>query len=412
MPPKSFRTAWIVAVGNELTTGLVTDSNSSFIAKFLLKRGYDVTRIVSVPDRAGDIISVVGTAVKRADMVVVTGGLGPTHDDITKNALCRLFKCRTKFQPSVLRQVKERFKKIGKPMPDINRAYADVPTRAKAVRNSVGIAPGLFFDGKVMVLPGVPFEARHMISTSAGRLIPRGDVYVRELILRAAGAGETTISDSMKKLPEALKLAEVAFLPSLGNVDVRIITRGGSASDATAKLKAAAALIRKDMEKYVWGTGDETIETVVGDLLRKRRKLVCTAESCTGGGIGKRLTAVPGSSAYYLGGVVSYSNESKASLLGVPKKLIEKFGAVSPETAVAMAVGARKKFRADYAVSSTGVAGPDGGTPEKPVGTVFIAVSSAKGEKIKKLSILGGREVVRERTCFESLFLLSRTLRA
>lgn len=412
MSPKKYKTAWIVTIGNELTTGLVADANASFIARFLLKRGYDVTRIVSAPDKESAITSVVGEAVKRADFVVVTGGLGPTHDDITKDALCKLFKCKTKFQPAVLRQVQDRFKKIGKRMPETNRSYADVPTRAVAVRNNAGIAPGLFFDGKVMVLPGVPHEARKMISTSAGRLVPHGGMHAREIIFHTAGAWETKLSEEMKNLSRVVKFADVAFLPKLGNVDVRIIARGATATNAGANLKKAVALLRKEMEKYIWGIDDETIESVVGKILRKNGKTVCTAESCTGGGIGKRITSVAGSSDYFLGGGIVYSNAAKTSLIGVPEKLIKKFGAVSAETAVAMARGARKKFGTDYAVSATGVAGPGGGTLEKPVGLVFIAVSSAHGDEVRRLDIPGERETIRERTCFEALLLLLKRLKS
>ncbi|MBI3793803.1 MAG: competence/damage-inducible protein A, partial [Nitrospinae bacterium] len=225
MKTQKFKRAWIVTIGNELTTGLVADINASVSARFLLKRGYDVARIVSVPDTERAITSVVGEALRKSDFVIITGGLGPTHDDVTKNALCKFFKCKTRFNPSVLRQVQGMFKKFGKKTPGINRSYADVPTAAIAVRNGAGIAPGLLFKNRVLVLPGVPHEARHMLETSALRLVPFGGMHAADKIFRTAGASETRLSDGMKGLSSALKIVEVAFLPSLGNVDVRIISR-------------------------------------------------------------------------------------------------------------------------------------------------------------------------------------------
>ncbi len=409
--PAKFGTARIITVGNELTTGLVADANARVIARFLLGRGYFVSRIVSVPDNEGGIIAEVREAARSSDLVVVTGGLGPTHDDVTKTALCGLFKCKTKFQPAVLRRVRAFFKKIGRKMPEANRSYADVPECAVALRNDFGLAPGLFFKGKVLALPGVPHEAERMLLTSAGRLIRPGGTHVRESTFHTAGADETRLTDEMKGLAMATKFADVAFLPKLGNVDVRLVARGSTQKKAGANMASAKGLLLKDIRKYVWGTDDQTIEGVVGGMLKRAGKSLCVAESCTGGGVGKRITSVPGSSEYFLGGATVYSNSAKTSQVGVPKKLLAKFGAVSGEAAAAMARGARKSFEADYAVSATGVAGPGGGTREKPVGLVFVAVADGRSETVRRLLIAGGRETVRERTTFEALFLLYEKLR-
>jgi nicotinamide-nucleotide amidase len=411
MKRKNEKTAWIVAIGNELTTGLVQDTNSSFIAAFLMKHGYFISRMVCVPDIEAKIISELHNAIKKADIAIVTGGLGLTHDDITKKTLSRIFKSnKTIHDHSVLKDLQEHFDKMGRTMPTIYSSYADIPDAAIAIPNKVGLAPGLFFKNMVLALPGVPHEARHIISTQGEHFIPFGGSYYKDHVFRTAGVGETNLSNKIKDLKKATNIATVAFLPNLGNVDIRIVARGQTAKTAEKNLQRAASYIRKDIGKHVWGIGNEPIEFVIGRLLKEKGGTLCTAESCTGGGIGKRVTNTAGSSGYFVGGVIAYSNKAKQSLIGVPAAMIKKFGAVSPQTAVAMAHGAKKRFGANIAISTTGIAGPGGGTKEKPVGMVYIAVSSTKGETCRKFMLTGKREEIRERACFEALFLLYQLL--
>jgi len=410
-PKRGIKSAEIVTIGNELTTGMVADTNSRFIATYLLNRGYAVARIVSVPDNRAAIIGELRGALRRAALVVVTGGLGPTHDDITKEALCGLFKCKTRFNPTVLRQVQRHFKKAGKPMPESNRSYADIPTAAEPVENRVGTAPGLFFGKKILAMPGVPLEAQRMLLTAGPRLIPHGGAHLCETTLHTARIGEVGLSGKMRGLEKAVALADVAFLPAHGRVDVRIIARAANPEKARQKLKAAEKLIRKDIEPHIWGTDGDSIETVVSRLLAKHALTLCVAESCTGGAIGKKITAVPGSSGYFMGGIIAYSNAAKEKLIGVPKKTLARHGAVSAETAAAMAKGARKRFGVDFAISATGIAGPGGGTPQKPVGLTFIGLSTPAGEIVRRLDLPADRATNREWAAFEALHFLYENLR-
>ena len=410
--PPHFKTAAIVTVGDELMTGLVVDTNAAAIARFLLLRGYRLVEKSSVGDATPAIAAAVRAAMRRADIVVVTGGLGPTHDDLTKGALCRLFKCGVKFNPATLRDVQTFFTRMGKPMPAINRGYADIPAAAAPVRNRMGAAPGLFFKKRVLALPGVPHETLYMLEHEAPKLIPRGGAHTAEKIFHTAGIGETGLMRRMTRLDEARRMADIAFLPGYGRVDIRVLARGKTSAAARARLKKAAGLLYPAIKDGVWGFDGETIESAVGKLLRKRKKTVAVAESCTGGGIGKKITAIPGSSGYFLGGVICYSNEVKEKTLGVLAAIIKKHGAVSPECAQAMAEGARVRLGADYALAVTGVAGPGGGTREKPVGLVYVAVAANGWLQWRKLNLAGTRGAIRERAANEALFFLREILSA
>ncbi len=410
--PLNSKTAAIVTVGDELMTGLVTDTNAAAIARFLLRRGWRIVEKSSVGDAVPAIAAAVRAAMRRADIVVVTGGLGPTHDDLTKGALCRLFKCGVKFDAAVLRQVESFFKRMGKPMPGINRDYANIPTAAVAVRNTMGAAPGLFFQKRVLALPGVPHETLYMLEHEAPKLIRHGGAYIAEKTFHTAGMGEVALMEKMKELHEARQLADIAFLPGYGRVDIRLLARGKTSAAAQARLKKAAALLYPAIKPHVWGVDDETIESAVGRLLRKRKKTLAVAESCTGGGIGKKITAVPGSSDYFSGGIISYANGVKEKTLGVPAAILKKHGAVSRECAEAMAEGARTGLKTDYALAVTGVAGPGGGTKEKPVGLVYVAAAAEGWVQVRRLNLAGSRETIRERAANEALFFLREILSA
>ncbi len=406
------KTAAIVTVGDELMTGLVVDTNAAAIARFLLRRGYRIVGKSSVGDAVPAIIASVRAAMRRADIVVVTGGLGPTHDDLTKEALRRLFKCGAKFDPAVLRHVQSFFKRMGKPMPSINREYANIPTAAVAVRNRMGAAPGLFFNKRVLALPGVPHEMLYMLEHEAPKFIHRGGVTIAEKTFHTAGLGEVGLMRRMTKLDEARQLADIAFLPGYGRVDIRLLTRGATPAAARARLKKAEKLISPSILEYVWGVDDETIESAVGKLLGQQRKTLAVAESCTGGGIGEKITAIPGSSNYFLGGVISYANKVKEKMLGVSAATIKNHGAVSRECAEAMAKGARARLGADYGLAVTGVAGPGGGTKEKPVGLVFVAVAALGWVQVRRLNLAGSRATIRGRAANEALFFLRDILAA
>ena len=401
----------IITIGNEIITGRIVDTNSSAIARYLFKRGYDVTRNISVGDRPADIKSALRQSMKRADLVVVTGGLGPTHDDITKKTLCDLFKCTTRFNPTVQRQLERRFRQRGRKMPEISRQYAYIPTAAVSIENRVGIAPGLFFKKKVLVMPGIPIEMEAMLDR-LHKHIPHGGRQLRERTLNVCHISEPDLVEKMTSLNDVLKKAEVAFLPRRGRVAVRIIAKSTNVRQAGATLRSVEKELRKNIEQYIWGKDDETIEEVVGNYLRSKKMKLAVAESCTGGGIGKAVTSLAGSSDFFLGGVIAYSDEVKIKQLGLPRRLLIKHGAVSEEAAVAMARGVRKKFGAHYGLSATGIAGPGGGTKEKPVGLIWIALSGVKGDRAKRLMLPHNRNANREWTIFETLHLLLKEFRA
>ena len=396
----------IITIGTEITTGRIVDTNSAAIARFLFKRGYEVARIVSVGDQPAAIKPAVRQSMNRAWLVVVTGGLGPTHDDITKKTLCELFKCTTRLNPAVQRQLERQFRRRGRKMPEISRQYAQIPTAAVPVKNTVGIAPGLFFKKKVLVLPGVPIEMEAMLDKAVKKLIPHSGLHLRERTLHVSHIGEPDLVEKMTSLNTVLKNAEVAFLPRRGLVAVRIITRSRSARRAAVKLRGAEQALRKDIEEYIWGTDDDTIEEVAGNLLLTRGKKLAVAESCTGGWIGESVTRLPGSSGFFLGGVIVYSDEMKVKQLGVPRSLLKKYGAVSRQVAVAMARSVRKKFGADYSVSATGIAGPGGGTKEKPVGLTWVALAGPDGDRARQFIAPYNRGANRKKTVFEALHLL------
>ncbi len=407
---QKIQTARIVTVGNEIVTGKITDSNSAFLARFLVRRGYSVADIVSVPDSAKAIRSAVRNALKKSEIVIVTGGLGPTHDDITKEVICRIFKCETKFDPKVRKELEMIFKKAGKKFPQASADYAWIPTAAKPVKNRLGIAPGLLFGKKLLLLPGVPSEMKDMINLSGDKLVPHGGTFFMEKVLHTGGIGETSLMEKMTSLKEALKTVDVAFLPHTGRVDIQVIASDKKKRETSDKLRKAVQLLKKDIKEYIWGNDDETIEEALGKLLSSKQKTLSTAESCTGGGIGSAVTSVSGSSRYFIGGAITYSDKAKEKALRVSPAVIRKYGAVSKEVALAMAKGARKKFKTDFAVSATGVAGPKGGTKDKPVGLVYIAIASSRWNLCRELRLGNNREMNRRRTVFEALYLLYKKL--
>ena len=404
------KTARIITVGNEITTGKITDTNSVYLSRYLFTRGYHIDEILSVGDRPEAIKSAVRRALKGCSLLIVTGGLGPTHDDITKNAVCSLFKSKIKYNPAVQKQVEKFFRKRGRKVPLVNRSYAEIPHNAIALENRAGVAPGLFFENKVLLLPGVPIEMKSMIEQHGKKIIPHGGNHFLEKTFRTV-AGETELMKKITSLDAILENAEVAFLPHAGRTDVRIIVSGKSANEAKTRLRSAEKLLTANIKDRIWGYGNENIEDVVGKMLRKAGKILSVAESCTGGGIGEAITSLPGSSDYFLGGIIAYSDRVKIEALDVSGETIKLHGAVSEETAMSMARGVRERMRSDFGISATGIAGPGGGSKEKPVGLIYVAVSDVNGEVCEKLLLGPSRSYNRERTVFEALYLLYTRLK-
>lgn len=380
----------ILNIGDELLIGQVLNTNAQWLAEQLTQTGFNVSRMVTVADQMPAILQAFTEARLRADIVIVSGGLGPTNDDLTREALCAFFNCRMKTDPESLDRLHEFCSKRGYILTPINRLQADVPEKSEAIPNNDGTSPGMWFDidQKVLIaLPGVPFELKGMMTnTVLPRLKERfqpGNVVFRTVMLH--GIGESMLAERIKAWEDELpKDCSLAYLPQPGIVRLRLLMRGISQT-------AMESVINKEIEKlkllvpeYIFGYDEETLAEVLGKLLLARGETVATAESCTGGTIAQMITAIPGSSAYFKGSVVAYSNEVKTKLLQVPAEMLQQHGAVSEAVVCAMAAQVCEFMQTTYGIAVSGVAGPDGGTDEKPVGTVWIAVAGPNGVSASK----------------------------
>ena len=373
----------IISIGNELLIGDTTNTNASWIGRHLTEVGMNVTRVHTIPDDAELIKSVISQSMKEADLVITTGGLGPTHDDITKKAVCELFDVEMQLNQTVLDFIKEMFAKRGIPFSGSNNAQAFVPVNCEVLFNKAGTAPGMWFheNGSYLaVLPGVPSEMEYLMKKwvlpKIGHLFPETGV-IHKRYLKVAGIGESTLSDNilpdLRNLLGKQKHVTVAFLPSHGNITLRVNSTANTLAEAEQKIQPVIEYIYEKAGIFIYGEGKEvTLSEVIGSLLKERKLTIAVAESCSGGLIANLLTDIPGSSEYMMGGVVAYSNSVKKEVLGVSQTDIETVGAVSKEVALQMAQNVAARLGADIGISTTGVAGPGGGTPEKPVGTIWI----------------------------------------
>ncbi len=376
-----FMISEIITIGDELLIGQVVNTNASWMAKHLNDNGADVRQITSISDAESEIIRALKEAESRVDLILITGGLGPTHDDITKDVLCRYFQTYLVEDSNVLEAVQTFFQRKGLVLTELNRNQAMVPKGCTVIQNPLGTAPGLAFhkNGKLFVaMPGVPYEMKHIMQSFVFQWLKdnyKGNIILHKTIM-TQGIGESflavKIEKWVKELPESIKLA---YLPSPGIVRLRLSMKGNNRDEMEKKLQAETDKLKVLIPEYFWGFDDEKLETVVGSLLKELNSSVCTAESCTGGYIAHRITGVAGSSYYFKGSLIAYDNDVKKGLLKVPARILKESGAVSKEVVEIMAREACKLLNTDYAVSVSGIAGPDGGTPDKPVGTVWIAVA-------------------------------------
>lgn len=383
-------TAEIISIGDELLVGQVVNTNASWMAQQLHLAGISVSRIVAVADSGTEITAALNEAARRADIILITGGLGPTKDDITKNTLCRYFDTPLVFHHPTFLRIKKYFDAYGYEMNESNRKQAELPENCTPIPNMNGTAPGMWFEreGKVFIsMPGVPFEMEAMMEN---HILPQ--LSVREnpmtIVHRTVlthGIGESMlaerISDWEDNLPASIKLA---YLPQPGIVRLRLSGTGSDRKVVTDQISRQIIELQKRVPEYIFGFDTDTMEEVVGRLLRERNQTLSTAESCTGGYLSHLVTSVPGSSDYYTGSVIAYSNAVKEQFLGVEHQTLLRHGAVSEETVIGMATGARERFGTDYALAVSGIAGPDGGTREKPVGLVWIALAHTSGVITKK----------------------------
>ncbi len=396
--------AEIITIGDEILLGETIDTNSAYVSQKLSRLGIDVTYKTSVGDDIQTISEALATGLSRADLVVTTGGLGPTNDDITKKAIVKVFKRNLVFHEEILRKVEEGFRKRGMEMPKINQNQALLPQGSKAIPNQFGSAPGIFIQEEnklFFALPGVPLEMRSMMENDVLKTLEKSSkVTVFEQKLRTTGVPESAIYERIEPVLGSFPEVKVAFLPGFLGVDIRLNSK------SEEKLLEADRKLKELLGNAVYGEGVVTLEGVVGRFLKDKRKTISVAESCTGGLIGKRFTDVSGSSEYFERGVVTYSDQAKIQLLKVPQEMIEKYGAVSEQVAILMAEGIRRISETDYGLSATGIAGPAGGTEEKPVGLVWIGFAHENDSFAEKFLFGEDRETNRERAAQAALNLV------
>ncbi len=407
----------IVTIGTELLLGFTLDSNAAEIAQAVAAVGARVAGHTTVGDAGPAIHEAVAGALRRSGFVITTGGLGPTKDDVTKRAIADIFDAPLELDEAYLERLRERFAAMGRgPMPETNRCQAEVPRGATVLPNRKGTAPGLWMEGPpgtAVLLPGVPFEMRALMRDE---VVPRledrlqrsgGPLRViRSRILRTTGIAESRLAEILGELEATLAPATLAYLPQIGGVDLRFTVWGQPPDRADRALERAISAARAHLGTCWYGADDDDLAAVVLELLCRDGLRLCVAESCTGGLVGSRLTAIPGSSAVFVGGVISYANESKIHDLGVPAELIEAHGAVSEVVAEAMVDGALRRFGADAGVAVTGIAGPSGGTLEKPVGTVCLSARVRNVRRTVSVRLPGGRDQIRGRAAQAALNLV------
>ena len=408
--------AEIITIGDEILIGQIIDTNSAWIAQQLNQYGIRLKQITSISDDKDHIVDTLNTARKRADLIITTGGLGPTRDDITKSTLAAYFNRALVMDNEVLEDVKFHFSSKGVQMPEVNTYQALVPEGCGVIRNVNGTAPAMWIEDREQVfisLPGVPYEMKAMMSEA---ILPKIRDYFKvpafyHRTILSQGVGESTLMGVISKwedqlIKEGIKLA---YLPSPGIVRLRL-SAIGEQQEIQQKVDRKADELYQLIPEYIFGEGTEKLETVIGKLLLEQKLTLSTAESCTGGYIAHLITSIPGSSAYFEGSVISYSNTIKQNQLGVSAETLRKHGAVSEDVVVEMAEGVKQNLNTDFALATSGVAGPDGGSAEKPVGTVWIAVSGPKRTMAQKFSFGNNRERNIRKSALQAMSMLRKEI--
>ena len=409
--------AEIITIGDEILIGQIVDTNSAWMANILFDHGIEVAQITSITDEKNHIVNALEDAQTRADLILITGGLGPTKDDITKATLCAYFDDQLEFRQDVFNQVKSLFDSYGVEMPEVNRYQAEVPSKCITLMNKKGTAPGMWFrhNEKVIVsMPGVPYEMKYLMEHE---VLPRvkTEFDTPELVYKTVltqGIGESSLMEILggwenTVLDDDLKLA---WLPAAGKVRLRVSGKGTSRIALETKIATYVKQLPALIPAHYVGYETDALEVEIGNLLKKKEWTVSTAESCTGGNIAQLLTSIAGSSAYFEGSVVSYSNKVKETILGVSWESIKRHGAVSKQVVEEMVSGVRHKLGTDCAIATSGIAGPDGGTNDKPVGTVWIAVATSKGVVSERFQFGTDREKNILRSSQTALHLLQKEL--
>lgn len=387
----------IISIGDELLIGQVVNTNASWMAELLNDASYQIREIKTIADEEFAIKNALELAEQHADLVLVTGGLGPTKDDRTKDVICNYFDTELELHEETLNHVRNVFEKRGFELTELNRLQAMVPKVCTPIHNAMGTAPGMHFEKEkthFVFMPGVPAEMKYIMKEFVIPTFSKdssNETVVQKTIL-THGMGESFLSERIAKWEDDLPAhISLAYLPSPGRVRLRLRASGESRSDLHRELGEINYQLHLLIPELIYGYDEETMEGVVGEMLKELNLTIATAESCTGGLLGNKLTSIAGSSAYFTGGIIAYSNQVKAEQLGVDANVIEKQGAVSEEVVRQMAEGVRKKLGTDYALSTSGIAGPDGGTEEKPVGTVWVGLAGPQYTIAKKFQFWNQR---------------------
>jgi nicotinamide-nucleotide amidase len=408
--------AELLTIGTELLLGQIVDTNASWMSQRLAEAGIDVHYQSTVGDNWGRIEAAIRLARSRADVILMTGGLGPTEDDLTREVVAAVLDRPLRLDPAILAHIKDRFARRRVPMPDNNRKQAMVPQGAKVLHNPRGTAPGLVVrePGRVLVcMPGVPSEMKPML---LDQVIPQiRDAFgirsrIVSRVLKTCGISESTLDQRIGDYFREMRNPTIGVLAHMGEIHVRLTCKGDDADEIRVQLDDLERKIRGRLGSLIFGRDDDRLEAVVGRLLKERGATVAVAESCTGGLVASRLTDIPGSSDYFACGVVPYSPAAKQRLAGVPSELLARCGSVSPEVALAMARGVRRSNDATLGLATTGIAGPGGGTPEKPIGLLLVGLTWESGEVVREFRLLGEREQVKYRGSQMALEMLRRHL--
>ncbi|MGA2740788.1 MAG: competence/damage-inducible protein A [Bryobacteraceae bacterium] len=406
-------TAEIIAVGSELLTPQRVDTNSLFLTEQLNDLGVEVVTKSIIGDDLRRLADAVRRAVSRSEVVVLCGGLGPTEDDLTRDAVAAALDRKLIYHPEITAVLEQRFAQLKRKMVEVNKRQAFVVEGAEILPNDRGTAPGQWIEDSgshVMLLPGPPHEMKAMFTRQClprlARIVPRQ--VIRTLVLRVTGMPESDLDQLIAPVYKKYENPATTILAAAGDLQIHLRARCSTEGEAAALLVEVGGPIELLLGDRIYSRNGQSLEEVVGDMLRERHNTLSVAESCTGGLLGERITSVPGSSAYFLGGFITYTNRMKVECLGVPEETIVEFGAVSKETAEAMAVGARRRTGATYALAITGVAGPDGGTEKKPVGTAFVALADAAGCQVLHRQFFGDRTRIRQFSTQMALDMLRR----
>lgn len=410
-------TAEILTIGDEILFGQIVDTNSQWMGTELSNAGIRVVRTTTVGDVTEHIITAFAEAEKRADIILITGGLGPTSDDLTKPCLAEYFNCEMQIHGEALAEVTEFFTSRGRALTEVNRLQASLPVCCEKITNRLGTAPGMWFErkGKVFVsMPGVPHEMKTMMSEI---IIPKlikkfRTPAIHHTVIRTVGIGESFLAEKIssweQSLPQHIKLA---YLPGYGEVKLRLTATGSAMSQLKKESELLVDALKPIAGEYIYGFGNDPLEVFIGNMLRGKKLTLSVAESCTGGQVAHLITSVPGSSDYFRAGIVAYANEVKVNDLGVRPETLERYGAVSEATVKEMASRVREKFNTDIGVSTSGIAGPGGGTADKPVGTVWIAYADKDQVVARQLKLSKNRMINIRVASINALNLIRTSLR-